>query len=94
MRPRPTPEPPAPGWHHEPDEPDPPDDLDPPHRSGLRLDLPGLTDLLTQQGLKAARPRVVLNVYLTDQTLATGTCVVRTDHPDFGPILAAQSASS
>ncbi|HEY5783209.1 MAG TPA: hypothetical protein VIT65_00365, partial [Microlunatus sp.] len=84
LRPRPAPEPPAPGWHQEPDDPDPPD------RSGLRLDLPGLTDLLTQQGLRSARPRVVLNIHLTDHTLATGTGVVRTDHPDLGPILAAQ----
>ena len=84
LRPRPTPELPAPVWQQEPDDPDPPD------RSGLRLDLPGLADLLTQQGLRAARPRVVLNVHLTDQTLATGTGVVRTGHPSIGPILATQ----
>ena len=84
LRPRPAPEPPAPVWDREPDDPDPPDG------SGLRLDLPGLTDLLTQQGLKAARPRVVLNVHLTDQTLTTGEGVVRTDHTSIGPILAAQ----
>ena len=90
IRPRPAPEPPAPGWHREPDDPDPPDDHDPPDRSGLHLDLPGPTDLLTQQGLGAARPRVVLNVYLTDQTLATGTGVVRTDHSNLGPLLATQ----
>ena len=32
----------------------------------------------------------MLNVYLTDQTLATGTGVVRTDHTSIGPILATQ----
>ncbi len=32
----------------------------------------------------------MLNVFLTDQTLATGTGVVRTDHTGLGPILAAQ----
>ena len=32
----------------------------------------------------------MLNVHLTDQTLATGTGVVRTDHPDLGPLLATQ----
>ena len=90
QRPRPAPEPPAPLWHREPDDPDPPDNHEVPDTSGLSLDLPGLTDLLTQQGLKAARPRVVLNVFLTDQTLATGTGVVRTDHTGLGPILAAQ----
>lgn len=58
--------------------------------SGLRLDLPGLTELLTEKGLRAARPRVVLNVSLTDQTLATGEGVVRVDHPDYGPMLASQ----
>ena len=87
LRPRPAPEPAAPVWNREPDDPDPPDL---PDRSGLRLDLPGLTDLLSQQGLKAARPRVVLNVHLTDQTLATGTGVVRTDHTTIGAILAGQ----
>jgi hypothetical protein len=87
LRPRPAPEPPAPGWDREPDHPDPPD---PPDRSGLRLNLPGLADLLTEQGLKAARPRVVLHVHLTDQTLATGEGVVRTDHPGLGPVLATQ----
>ncbi len=90
QRPRPAPEPPAPVWHREPDDPDPPDNNEAPDRSGLRLDLPGLADLLTEQGLRAARPRVVLNVFLTDQTLATGTGVVRTDHTGLGPILAAQ----
>jgi hypothetical protein len=75
-----------PGWVIEPD----PNSPDPPDRSGLHLDLPGLADLLTPQGLRAARPRVVLNVHLTDQTLATGTGVVRTDHPDLGPVLATQ----
>lgn len=59
-------------------------------RSGLRLNLPGLSDLLTEKGLRAARPRVVLNVYLTDQTLATGDGVVRVDHADYGPMLASQ----
>ncbi|HVK34354.1 MAG TPA: hypothetical protein VM428_01725 [Microlunatus sp.] len=84
LRPRPAPEPPAPGWQHEPDDPDPPDG------SGLCLDPPGLTDRLRKQGLRAARPRVVLNVFLTDQTLRTGEGVVRTDHADLGPMLAAQ----
>jgi len=55
LRPRPAPEPPAPVWDREPDDPDPPDDHNRPDRSGLRLDLPGLTDLLTQQGLGTAR---------------------------------------
>ncbi|HEY5783818.1 MAG TPA: hypothetical protein VIT65_03485, partial [Microlunatus sp.] len=90
LRPRPTPEPAAPVWDREPDDPDPPDHHNPPDRSGLHLDLPGLADLLTQHGLKAARPRVVLNVHLTDQTLTTGTGVVRTDHTSIGPLLAAQ----
>jgi hypothetical protein len=90
LRPRPIPEAPAPVWDREPDDPDPPDDHDPPDRSGLHLDPPGLTDLLTEQGLRPARPRVVLNVYLTDQTLATGTGVARTDHPGLGPLLATQ----
>ena len=78
--------------NQEPDNPDPPDpdNPDPPGRSGLRLYLPGLANLLTEQGLRAARPRVMLNVYLTDQTLATGAGVVRTDHTGLGPILAAQ----
>lgn len=84
LRPRPTPEPPAPGWQHEPEDPDPPDG------SGLRFDVSGLADLLDQQGLRAARPRVVLNVHLTDQTLETGSGVVRTDHADLGPMLATQ----
>jgi hypothetical protein len=82
LRPRPAPEPPAPGW--QPDDPDPPDG------SGLRLDLPGLAGRLSAQGLRAARPRVVLNVFLTDQTLRSGEGVVRTDHADLGPMLAAQ----
>ena len=56
LRPRPTPEPPAPVWHREPDDPDPPDDLELPGTSGLRLDLPGLADLLTQQGLGLPAP--------------------------------------
>ena len=56
LRRRPAPEPPAPGWQHERDDPD----AHPPDGSGLRLDLPGLADLLRQQGLRAARPRVVL----------------------------------
>lgn len=60
------PEPHAPVWDREPHDPDPPDHHEPPEGSGLRLDLPGLTGLLTQQGLRAARPRVVLNVFLTD----------------------------
>ncbi len=84
LRPRPAPEPPAPGWQHAPDDPGPPDG------SGLCLDPPGLTDQLRKQGLRAARPRVVLNVFLTDQTLRTGEGVVRTDHADLGPMLAAQ----
>ena len=84
LRPRPALEPPAPGWQHEPDDPDPPDG------SGLSLDLPGLAGRLSAQGLRAARPRVVLNVFLTDQTVRTGEGVVRTDHADLGPMLAAQ----
>ena len=39
-----------------PEPPDPPEDHDPPDRSGLHLDLPGLTNLLSQQGLRAAPP--------------------------------------
>lgn len=58
--------------------------------SGIRFDVPGLANLLSEQGLKAARPRVALNVYLTDQTLATGSGVVRVDQPGFGPMLASQ----
>ncbi len=87
FRPRPAPEPAAPGWQREPDDRD---DPDPPGKSGLLLDLPGLADLLTERGLRAARPRVVLNVHLTDETLRTGEGVVRTDHTDLGPMLAAQ----
>lgn len=79
---RPAPEAPAPGWAREPGDHDRPDG------AGLRLDLPGLADLLSQRGFKAARPRVTLNVHLTDQTLATGTGVVRVDGS--GPILATQ----
>ena len=56
--------------------------------SGLRLDLPGLAERLTTQGMKAAPPRIVMHVFLTDTTLATGHGVVRTD--DYGPILAGQ----
>jgi hypothetical protein len=33
---------------------------------------------------------VALNVFVTDQTLATGHGVVRTDHTDLGPMLATQ----
>jgi hypothetical protein len=84
LRPRPAPEPPAPGWQREPDDPGPPDG------SGLRLDPAGLSDQLRKQGLRAARPRVVLNVFLTDQTLRTGEGVIRTDHADLGPMLVAQ----
>lgn len=94
-RPRPEPFPPA--WAYQRDEDHPPDtgppeqppppDPDPP---GPRLgsDVPRLVDYLTAQGLKPARPRVVLHVHLTDQTLATGQGVVRSD--DCGPILLAQ----
>lgn len=84
LRPRPAPEPPAPGWNREPDDTEPPDG------SGLRLDLPGLSGRLSTQGLRSARPRVVLNVFLTQQTLRTGTGVVRTDHAELGPLLATQ----
>lgn len=58
--------------------------------SGIRFDVRGLAELLSEQGLKAARPRVAFNVYLTDQTLATGSGVVRVDQPGFGPMLASQ----
>jgi hypothetical protein len=69
--------------------PDPRDPHAPyPPVSGVRLDLPGLANLLTEQGLRAARPRVVLNVHLTDTTLRTGSGVVRTE--GCGPMLAAQ----
>jgi hypothetical protein len=86
VRPRPAPEPPAPVWDREPDDPE----AHPPDGSGLCLDPPGLTDQLRKQGLRAARPRVVLNVFLTDQTLRTGEGAVRTDHADLGPMLATQ----
>jgi hypothetical protein len=64
--------PPAPVWDREPD------DLDahPPDGSGLRLDLPGLADLISTRGLRAARPRVVLNVLATQlrEFLITHSC--------------------
>ena len=56
----------------------------------MRLDLPGLAELLHEKGLKAARPRVLFYVHLTEETLRTGTGVVRVDHPDIGPMLATQ----
>ena len=59
-------------------------------RSGVRLDLPGLAELVHDKGLKAARPRVLFYVHLTEETLRTGAGVVRVDHPDIGPMLATQ----
>jgi hypothetical protein len=54
----------------------------------LRLDPDGLAGLLGERSLKAARPRVVLHVHLTDHTLTTGQGVVRS--ADCGPMLASQ----
>ena len=53
LRPRPAPEPPAPGWDREPDDPD---HLDLPDESGLRMDVPGLASLLTQRGTSGCPP--------------------------------------
>ena len=79
----PAPEPPPQAWCYQP-----PDDHGEPPGSRLSCDVPRLVDYLTAKGLKPARPRVVMNVHLTDQTLLAGDGVVRVD--DSGPMLLSQ----
>lgn len=79
----PGPEPCPPAWCYLP----PPDDPGPPGTT-LSCDVPRLVDYLTAKGLKPARPRVIMNVHLTDQTLQAGDGVIRVD--DAGPMLLSQ----
>ena len=91
---RPGPEPYPPAWCYQPpddlNDPAPPLDRASAGPTGARLgfNVPRLVDCLTAAGLKPARPRVVMNVHLTDETLQTGDGVVRVD--DTGPMLLSQ----